>query len=247
MIKAAIIDDEELARLVIREYLEQEPDIEIVAEFGHPLKALEEIPKISPDLLFLDIQMPGMNGFELLEALPSPPYVIFCTAYDEYALKAFEACAIDYLLKPFSQERFHQAVEKARKQLKSVSAYQSYQELLRYVHQVSGYREHFLVKKGNHLKMISAHQISWIQAQEDYSLVYTESGEKYLLSRSLGELEKFLNPDKFIRVHRSAIVNFEYIKEAHPWSSGRLLLILRDGTRIETSRKGARLIKKRQL
>ncbi len=247
MIRAVIVDDEALARQVIREYLQDEPDIEVVAEFGEPLKALEALSEMRPDVLFLDIQMPVMNGFELLESLSSPPVVIFCTAYDEYALQAFDACAVDYLLKPFSPERFHQAVERARKQLRSEKITGEYLELIRFVRQHSPYREQFLVKKGKHYRMISVHQITWIQAQEDYCMIYTREGEKYLLSHSMQEMEKILDPEKFIRVHRSAMVQFEWIREVHPWSSGRLLLILSDGTRIETSRSGAKAIKKRQL
>jgi two-component system LytT family response regulator len=192
-ISCIIVDDEPLARRIIRECLQKHPDITICAEYGDPFEAFKNINGLKPDVLFLDIQMPEMNGFELLEQLENPPTVIFCTAYDEYAIRAFEANAI-------------------------------------------------LVKDGNQLIMVTPEEIYWVKAQDDYSLLHTTKG-KFLVSRTLQQLEKRFAGSSFRRIHRSALVNLHLIKEIHPWSSGRYLLIMKNGDRVESSRSGAILIK----
>jgi len=244
-IRAVIIDDEPLARQVIREFLENHPEVEITGETGNPLKALEIIRVEKPDLLFLDIQMPEMNGFELLDQLTNPPTIIFCTAYDEFAIKAFEANAIDYLLKPFDQERFDRALEKARRFIKGEAPAPQMDRLLHYLTQHQRPMR-FLVKKGNRMVVVSPDELLWVEAQEDYSLLHTEKGN-FLVSRSLQELEKRLSSSGFMRIHRSALVNSQAIKEIHPWSSGRYLLILKNGDRVESSKSGAHLIRKMLL
>ena len=244
-IRAVIIDDEPLARQVIREFLHSHPEVEIAGETGNPVQALEIIRLENPDLLFLDIQMPEMNGFELLDQLSHPPTIIFCTAYDEFAIKAFEANAIDYLLKPFDQERFDRALEKARQFILGETPAPQMDRLLSYLTQQKQSMR-FLVKKGNRMVAISPGELLWAEAQEDYSMLHTEKGN-FLVSRTLQELEKRLSGSGFWRIHRSALVNGQAIKEIHPWSSGRYLLILKNGDRVESSKSGAQLIRKMLL
>ena len=245
-ISCVIVDDEPLARQVIREFLQKHPDISVRAEFGDPVEAYRQIRRIEPHLLFLDIQMPEMNGFELLEQLDNPPVIIFCTAYDEYAIKAFEANAIDYLLKPFDQRRFDRALEKARQFLSGENTVPNINQLLNYLKQERTEPSRLLVKKGGQLVMVTPQEIFWAEAQEDYSMLHTVKGN-FLVTRSLRQLENRFTADIFLRVHRSALVNLQAVKEIHPWSSGRYLLILKNGERVQSSKSGAKLIKEMLL
>ena len=241
-ISCVIVDDEPLARRIIRECLQKHPDITICAEYGDPFEAFKNINRLNLDVLFLDIQMPEMNGFELLEQLENPPTVIFCTAYDEYAIRAFEANAIDYLLKPFDQERLDRALEKARQFVFGENVIPNLDRLLKYLKQDKAEPSRLLVKDGNQLIMVTPEEIYWVKAQDDYSLLHTTKG-KFLVSRTLQQLEKRFAGSSFRRIHRSALVNLHLIKEIHPWSSGRYLLIMKNGDRVESSRSGAILIK----
>ncbi|GAB4370993.1 MAG: LytTR family DNA-binding domain-containing protein [Calditrichia bacterium] len=241
-IRSIILDDEPLARRVIIEYLQKHPDIVVVAELGDPVTAYEEIAKRSPDLLFLDIQMPEMNGFELLEQIENPPVVIFCTAYDEYAIQAFEVNAVDYLLKPFDQERFDQAVRKARHYLAQGNQISDIRPLLKFINERAREPGRLLVKKADRWVMIKPQDIYWAEACQDYSLLYSDQG-KFLTTKSLKELESFLIRQNFLRIHRSTLVNLDYVKEVHPWGAGRYLLILQNGKRLECSKAGARKLK----
>ena len=247
-ISCAVIDDEALGRQIIREYLQPHTDIEVKIDEGDPQKAYELILVHQPQLLFLDIQMPELTGFELLTQL-SPdrllpaPTVIFCTAYDEYAIKAFEANAVDYLLKPFDQNRFDRALEKARRHLQNVQAEPQLAQLLSYLQknpQTSPQR--IAVRKGNHLIMVQVNDILWLEALEDYVRIHTLKTE-YLMSQRLGDMARQFDSQRFLRIHRSAIVNLDWIKEIHPWSSGRYLLVLKNGVELETSKSGAKVVK----
>ena len=240
-ISVIIVDDEPLARQIIREYLQPHTDVEILDDFGDPQQAFLAITKKKPDLLFLDIQMPEMTGIELLMQLPDKPAVVFCTAYDQFAIKAFEENAIDYLLKPFDQQRFDKALQKARQLLAGQTTLPALDKLLDHLHPTAPLNR-LIVRKGDHLQMVSVDSILWVEALEDYVQLHTNDG-KHLLLQRMGDLEKKLPTDRFLRIHRSTIVNLDAIKEIHPWSSGRFLLRLGNGAEIETSKSGAKLIR----
>ena len=241
-ISCIIVDDEALARQVVREYTEKHSDLEILAEYGDPLEAYADINRFKPDLIFLDIQMPEINGFELLEKLNDSPVVIFCTAYDEHAIKAFEKNAIDYLLKPFNQNRFDQALDKARKYLGSEIILQDFNQLFSYLKQDKTDVSRLLVKDGDQLVIIEPEEIIRIEAQDDYCLLHTRKG-KFLVSKTMQQLENRFSDFSFCRVHRSTMVNLNFVKEIQPWSSGRYLLIMKNGDKVESSKSGARAIK----
>jgi two-component system LytT family response regulator len=243
MISAIIIDDETLARNIIREYLELHPYVNILAECRDGFQAIESIEKYHPDLLFLDIQMPEMNGFEMLDMLEEMPYVIFSTAYDQYALKAFEINAVDYLLKPYVQSRFDLAVQRAREHiLKGQYDNQKIERLLKSLHDEQTYLKRMLIKESGKIIIINTTEIQWIEAVEDYVNIHT-SKSTYLVLQSLSRLETKLDPKQFIRAHRSYIINLEAVGELEPWSNGRLKCRLKDGHDIILSRSGARRLK----
>lgn len=240
-IRCAIVDDEPLGRQIIREYLEKHPDIEIVIDSGRPEEACEAIDRQRPELLFLDIQMPQIDGFELLRLLPEKPVVIFCTAYDRYAIAAFEANAVDYLLKPFDQQRFDAALNKARQYLNHSRMPPRLEQLIRDLPQRAPL-ERIAVRKGDHLKIVNVSEIYWLEALEDYVRLHTARGQ-YLVPQRLGDLEQQLDRERFLRIHRSSMVNLDMVEEIHPWSSGRYLLRLKDGSELETSKSGAKRLR----
>lgn len=243
-IKTLIIDDEVLGRKIIREYLESHPDVEVMAECKDAHEALEAIEKYHPDLLFLDIHMPEMNGFELLEMLDEIPHVIFSTAYDQYALKAFEVNAVDYLLKPYVQDRFDLALERVIKDIRH-DQFDSdkIQNLLHSLQPEKKYLDRILVKQSGKILILNVDEIHWIEALEDYVNLHTDKGS-YLVLQSLSRMETKLDPHRFVRVHRSYIVNLESVEEMHPWPNGRLKCHMRDGHQIILSRAGAKRLKK---
>ncbi|RKY80698.1 DNA-binding response regulator [candidate division KSB1 bacterium] len=243
-IKALIIDDEELGRKIIREYLESHPEVEVMTECRDAHQALEAIEKYHPDLLFLDVQMPEINGFELLEMLEEIPYVIFSTAYDQYALKAFEVNAVDYLLKPFDQERFDIALERVKKSIQHLQyEKEKIENLLKNLHPEKKYLDRMLVKQLGKIIILNTEEINWIEAMEDYVNLHTARGD-YLVLQSLSNLETKLDPNRFIRVHRSYIVNIDAIREIEQWPNSRYKLHLQDGHQITLSRSGAKRLKK---
>ncbi|MDZ7335790.1 MAG: LytTR family DNA-binding domain-containing protein [candidate division KSB1 bacterium] len=237
-IKAIIIDDEKLGRDIIKEYLADHPRIQIVAECRDAHEALDAIDQHQPDLVFLDIQMPEINGFELLEMLEDPPRVIFSTAYDQYAIKAFEVNAIDYLLKPYDAERFQTAVDRAVQQIAlSQQHNDSLQKLLQSLRGSQPYLERLLIKQAGKIVIIHCREISAIKAMDDYAEIRTHK-ESYLIQHSLNHLEQRLNPNQFVRVHRSYIVNIDAIRDIVPLSTSRYKLYLKDGKEIYVSRLG---------
>lgn len=237
-IKAIIVDDEKLGRDIIKEFLDDHPQVEIVAECRDAHDALDAIDKHHPDLIFLDIQMPEVNGFELLEMLDDPPKVIFSTAYDQYAIKAFEVNAIDYLLKPYDAERFNLAVERAIQHIQSNQKQDdTIQKLLQTMRASQPYLERLLIKQAGRIVIITCKEIHLIKAMDDYAEICTHN-ESCLIQQSLNHLEQRLNPDQFVRVHRSYIVNIDAIRDIVALSSSRYKLFLKDGKEIFVSRSG---------
>ncbi len=243
-IKAIIVDDEELGRSIIKEYLMQHPNIEILSECRDAHEALQAIEKFHPDLIFLDIQMPEINGFELLDMLDEKPKVIFSTAYDQYAIQAFEVNAIDYLLKPYDSDRFTMAVERAVNSLLSKrESDETIEKLLQTIKSSQNYLDRLLIKSAGRIVIVSAKEITLIQAMDDYAEINTKN-DSYLIQQSLNHLEERLNPDQFIRAHRSFIVNIDAVRDIVSWSSGRYKLYLKNGKEIFLSRTGYQKLKR---
>lgn len=243
-IKAIIVDDEELGRDLIREYLQEHPEVIVKAECKDAHEAISAIDKFDPDLLFLDIQMPEINGFELLQMLDKIPHIIFSTAYNQYAIKAFEVNAIDYLLKPYTQERFDKALKRVEQQIVNDSRVdKNIVKLIEHITPAKKFLKRLLINEGEKIIIVNMENICWIEAQEDYVNIHTQK-EEHLFNQSLSTLETKLDPELFLRVHRSYIINLEAVKELQPWSNNRLKCLLRDGNEIILSRSGTRRLKK---
>lgn len=233
MQKIIIIDDEAAGRQLLREYLEDFPDLIVIGEANNGVDAIRLIREFKPDLIFLDIQMPGLNGFDVLTRLDEMPLVIFSTAYDKYALKAFEVHALDYLLKPYTRDRFSIAVQKALNSLQNnLNSVQSLTESL--LTPESTYPEKILVQIGAKLVTVDLAEVIWIDAEGDYSKLIT-SKQRYLSNYGLGALEKKLDPRRFIRVHRSAIINLAFVQEIQKQISS-YDVILQNGDVVRVSR-----------
>jgi two-component system LytT family response regulator len=239
-IRALIVDDEPLAREGVRELLKQAPDIEILGECGDGFQAIEAIEAKKPDLVFLDVQMPELDGFDVLEALDSRqlPAIIFVTAYDNYALQAFSVHAIDYLLKPLDPERFRVALDRARREAALRETHQANENLLALLHTLKGnkqFRTRLIVRSPGRVSIVNTIDVDWIGAEDDYACLHTQ-GRKHLLRETMNALEQQLNPEQFIRIHRSTIVNIERIKELRPLFHGEYAVVLSDGTKLTASR-----------
>lgn len=235
MIKALLIDDEPLARSILRDYLTEHKQIKLLQECNDGFEAIKAINELKPDLIFLDIQMPKITGFELLEVLDDPPAVIFTTAFEEYALKAFEKHAVDYLLKPISKKRFQQAIEKY---LFNPQAFKNQtNRLLNHNAIPEKFLERILIKKGSVLKVIPVNTIVFLAADDDYVNIHTLEGD-YLINRTLTYYEKNLDPSSFVRVHRSFIVKIDQIQRIEPYEKESYRAILKDDTRINISKTG---------
>lgn len=243
-IKAVLADDESLSRDLVNVFLKKWPQIKIIAECSNGLNTVNSIFEHQPDLVFLDIQMPDLNGFEVLKEIgeENAPQIIFISAFDKYAIKAFEASAIDYLLKPISQERFDKAVSKALKNFdeKNSTSDSLTKLIVEYSKNIKenrqeNYLTRILIKEGRKLVFLKTKDIDWIEASGDYAKVH--SNEKAtLLNMSLTELDKKLDPMQFIRIHRSTIVNMDFIKELHPHSNGEFNLVLKNEVTVRLSR-----------
>ncbi|MCA1246210.1 LytTR family DNA-binding domain-containing protein [Massilia sp. MS-15] len=235
--RVLIVDDEHLARALLREYLSAHPDLEIVGECANGFEAVKAIGELAPELVFLDIQMPKLDGFEVVElagnTAPGAPHYIFATAYDQFALKAFEVHAIDYLLKPFSRERLAQALAhaRARRPQAQLDAVVSEAAVRR------GYLERVLIKEGARVHVVASAGIDYIEAQDDYVQVMA-GGRAHLKNQRMSELEAQLDPQVFIRIHRSYIVNVGTIARIEPASKDNYCAVLKDGTRLPISRSG---------
>ncbi len=233
-LQTIIIDDEDLARGIVREYLDDQQDVEITAECSNGFDAVKAITELKPDLIFLDIQMPKINGFEVLELLPDPPTVIFITAYDQYALKAFEVHAVDYLLKPFSKERFDEALKRARSKIGKMTK-ENIKPLIEEAHTKQRPIERVLVKDGANVHVIQVHTIDYIEAKDDYISI-NANGKSHLKHYRLSTLEKELDRLQFVRTHRSYIVNIDRISKIELYAKDSRIAILKDGTRVPISR-----------
>ena len=238
-----IVDDEKLARELLREYLEGFPQIEIIGESAKGNEAVEQINKLKPDILFLDVQMPGMNGFDVLEEIDHEPYVIFTTAYDQYAIKAFEKNAVDYLLKPLDEERFRLAVNRAMKR-KTVEK-GSMDELLQSMKSNNrSFESHIFVQKSEKLFNLPVEEIVYLEASGDYTIITTKN-DQFVSSSGIGKLEEIMDPDTFIRVHRSTIINVHYLKEIERHFNGGMVVKMQSGKSFPVSRTYAKLIRKK--
>jgi len=238
MKSALVIDDEPLARMVVLEYLQAFKDqIEVMQECNDGFEGLKAIHQYQPDLIFLDVQMPKINGFEMLELVENQPSVIFTTAFDEYAIKAFEAHAVDYLLKPFSKDRFNKAVEKYLAQVPAPKQNKQTEELLEAVSQSPAQHERIVVKTGTKVKIIPVSDVIYLQADDDYVSVFTQEGS-YLKNKTMNFFEQTLDSRYFVRVHRSYMVAIQQITRIDPYEKDSHLAILKSGAKIPVSKTG---------
>ncbi len=239
-----IIDDEKLARDLLHEYVGLIEGLDIIAECSKGSDAVEKINQLKPDLIFLDVQMPGMNGFDVLDEIDHDPYVIFTTAYDKYAIKAFEKNAVDYLLKPLDEERFTLAVNRAMKRKSMEQG--DIGELLRTLKHgdKESYESHIFVQKSEKLFNLPVEEIIFLEASGDYTVINAKN-DQFVSSMGIGKLEELLNPEIFIRVHRSTIVNINYLKEIERHFNGGMVVKMQNGKSFPVSRTYAKEIRKR--
>lgn len=235
MIKCIIIDDEPLARAIVTEYLLEHKNIAIVAECDNGFEGLKAINEHQPDLLFLDIQMPKINGFELLELLDEPPTIIFTTAFDEYALKAFENNAIDYLLKPFSKERFNQAIEKA-----SLNSNKKHKIILEKPTEEAQNR--IVVKHNNQIKIIPLNEVLYIESYDDYVKINTIENT-FVKKKTMLYYQSVLNQNQFVRIHRSYLLNIKFLNKLEPYEKDGYLAVLTNKTKLNVSKSGYQKLK----
>jgi two-component system LytT family response regulator len=240
MIRILIIDDEPLARSIVLTFLKEHPEAEVVGECVNGFEGLKAIQELQPDIVFLDVQMPKLSGFELLELLDEMPVIVFSTAFDEYAIKAFELSAADYLLKPFTRKRFDEALARAIDKLGTGD--QPDTSALASVRQSSRPIDRIAVRNGTRITIIGAGQIDFIEAQDDYVAVHTE-GKKYLKQLTMKYLEESLPSDDFVRVHRSYLISVSRIDRIEAYSKDSYIAILKSGDKIPVSRKGYQLLR----
>ena len=234
--KCIIIDDEPLARMVIKEYLQSYADLEVVQECNDGFEGVKAIQQLQPDLIFLDIQMPKITGFEMLELIDNPPQVIFTTAFEEYAIKAFEAQAVDYLLKPFSKDRFDKALQKIE-QGKTKSISPQTLEILESTTKSSNQSNRVVVKDGGKIKIIPVGQIQYLEAADDYVKIHTAEGI-FLKKKTMQYFEDILQQQQFIRIHRSYIVNAQLITRIDPYEKDSHIALLSTGIKLPISKAG---------
>lgn len=238
MIKTVLIDDEPLARSIILDYLAHYPQFKVAAECNDGFEGAKAIMEHQPDIIFLDIQMPKINGFEMLELLDKQPAVIFTTAFDEYAIKAFEKHAVDYLLKPITKSRFDQAVAKYLQQQPPVTnAQEKTRQLLEHVAVSQGRTDRILVKQGAKIKIIPVDQVICLEADDDYVQIHTGEGT-FLKNATMASFEQQLDANVFVRVHRSFIVHIDHITRIEPYEKDSQIAILSNGKRINISKSG---------
>jgi len=236
--RVIIVDDEALARAVLGEHLAAHADVEVVGECANGFEAVKAIAELAPDLVFLDIQMPKLDGFEVVELAGTKTHYVFVTAYDQFALRAFEVHAIDYLLKPFGRERFDAAVAHARARLHGPDAQAlALQAVVQEAAQRNGPLSRLLIRDGARVHVVPAADIDYVEAQDDY-IAICAGGKRWLKSQRLSELEGQLDPQAFLRVHRSYIVNVGAIARIEPLGRDSHCAVLRDGARIPVSRSG---------
>ena len=239
---AIIVDDEDLARAYLRELLAHHADIEVIAECSNGFDAVKEISARRPDLLFLDIQMPKLDGFEVLDLIEPGIAVVFVTAYDSYALRAFEVHAVDYLLKPFNENRFEEALARARQRVGASGNTPPAAELAAAARPSAEYMQRIVARDGANIHIIPVEKLDYIEAQEDYVLLKT-GGKGILKRQTISSLETALDPDQFVRIHRSLLVNIERLARIEPFKRDSKVVVLRDGTRLPVSRAGLERLK----
>ena len=245
MNKVVIIDDEPLARFIVMEYLRQHKDYEIVAECNDGFEGVKAIQQLKPDLVFLDIQMPKINGFEMLELLELVPSIIFTTAFDEYAIKAFESNAIDYLLKPFSEQRFDAAIKKweARKD-EQPNGKNNIAQLLDQSEKQPDEKNRIVVRTNNEIRIVPVSDIFFIEAYDDYVKLFT-ADNYYLKKKTMAYYEHILDASSFIRTHRSFIINLQQLTKIEPQEKNNYVALLKNGKKIPLSRNGYIKLKER--
>ncbi len=237
-LRAVIVDDEELARQLLREYLWEAGGVEIVAECGDGFDAVKAIGELKPDLVFLDVQMPKLDGFEVLELIDPPSSVIFVTAYDQYAMRAFEANAVDYLLKPFRLDRFKKALDRARARRHDPKITEPAATDLAAAARAPGQMlERLVVRDGSKIHIIPIAKLDYVEAQDDYAALHSEK-KSYLKQQTIASLEAQLDPQRFVRIHRSYIVNLDRIVRIEPYTRDSRVAVLRDGAQLPVSRPG---------
>lgn len=247
-IRILIIDDESLARQLVRNYLENIPGTEIIGECENGFDALKAIQEMNPDLLFLDIQMPKIDGFELLEVLDRKPEIIFTTAFDQYAIKAFEMNAVDYLLKPFSFARLEQALEKARKRIgapaQSEGITPQFNTLQKHLEENQKNLERVITRLGSKITVIPVEKIRFIEAADDYVMIFSEMGN-HLKEKTMKYFEEHLPEGQFLRIHRSYIVNISQIASLELYSKDSYLAVMKSGEKLKVSAEGYRRLREK--
>ncbi len=238
MIRTVLVDDELLALARLRRLLEAEPDVAIVAECTSGREAIDAVTAFRPDVVFLDVQMPEIDGFEVLRAVSpdNAPCVVFVTAYDAHAVRAFQVRAVDYLLKPIDGERVQQAVARVRQSREQATAAERYAALRDILDDLKTTAKRLLVRDKGRARPIRVDEIDWIDAVGNYARLHVK-GHTHVLRTTLRRLEDRLGPAHFCRVHRSALINLDRVTEVQPWASGDSVVILSDGARLRVSRR----------
>jgi two-component system LytT family response regulator len=243
-LRVVVVDDEELARRVVREYLSDVPDVEIVAECANGFEAVKVVSELAPDLVLLDVQMPKLSGFEVVELIGSEHAVVFVTAYDQYALKAFEVHAVDYLLKPFEQDRLLEALRRVRERLAGRGTHGAGEEAVAAAVAARPRPiERVLIRDGARVHVVPVARIDYVQAQDDYVCIHAE-GRELLKEQPLAELEAALDPRRFVRIHRSYMLNVDRLARVEPASKDTRTAVLKDGTELPISRTGYQRLEK---
>jgi two-component system LytT family response regulator len=236
-IRALIVDDEDLARQILREYLAEEHDIEVVGECTNGFDAVKAVVELKPELLFLDVQMPKLDGFEVLDLIGNEIAVVFVTAYDQYAMKAFDAAAVDYLLKPFELARFRNALQRVRHRLQERAPTLAADDLRRAASAPGQHLQRIVIRDNTRVHIIPVDQLDYVEAEDDYIGLHT-AGKKYLKQQTISSLEASLDPARFIRVHRSFIINLDKLGKIEPYTKDTKLAVLADGSQVPVSRAG---------
>ena len=242
IIKTIIVEDEKPARDLIRNYMEGVPHLELIGEYDNGFDGLKAINELKPDVIFLDVQMPKLTGFEMLEVLEHHPEVIFTTAYDQYAIQAFERNAADYLLKPFSRERFMEAIGKLEERIKTKPSESGLEKIRQHLIESDEKLHRVVIKKSGKIHVISTSDINYLEAQDDYVMIYTDEG-RFLKQQTMKYFENHLDTEQFVRVHRSYIANISCIERIEPYEKTNFILILKDGNKVPVSRSGMQVLK----
>lgn len=238
VLKALIIEDEKPARDLLKNYLKGIGRIQVLGEYDNGFTGIKAINELHPDLIFLDVQMPKLTGFEMLELLDHQPEIIFTTAYDEYAIKAFEQNAVDYLLKPFSNIRFNEAINRLFERFENESVVKDHiSSIKKHIEADNQLIHRVVIKKSGKIHVVSTEKISYIEAQDDYVMIYTDD-ERFLKQQTMKYFEKHLDTDIFIRVHRSYIVNIHAIDRIEPYEKTNYIISLKNGSKVPVSRNG---------